>query len=378
MRWAWRWGGVVSGLLCAVCSCSRDPRVDELLEQLRGTQSQQAEFGQVSARTEVLRGDVREAFAPLREALAGLTRDQVEVRTQFADVSGEMGEVLGVVKSSVDEASRGRLQQLQDRLAKLEIEMRQRAEAAQEEQALILRALELTADKLDGFLQRVQQLGPPGDADNDSKTGVPPRKNEGDSGPGQQESSLAVGWWWGVVGVLSALLGVWLVRRRRPLAAPAPMDPRAEPSIDWGVEPVDVPIELPIDVLAEPATERPSAGSLHAVQPLRGAIPGTPTLEAPIGRVLELEHPRPGAVVEVAERWLVDDPRVLAVPEPEVLAERDRLSLRYWLAPDLPAGEAARVETEVSGVLAGRDLWGATEDTDSKVLAGNAFRQGKA
>lgn len=233
------------------------------------------------------------------------------------------------LQGTTDQAAAARLAAMERRLESLESVLQQQIETSQREQELVVGALEATVDRLDGFLRRVQRAEP-------EAAVAPPEETKSAS---QQAAPAQTEWWWVVVGFATAIAVVWVITRPRGPRSRGAAAMSAGPTTPIGPEETGALVD-------------------------RGQ------------RSYTIEHPRPMALVGIAERWLAEDPRILVQPPPEVDAGEDRLRLRYHLAPDLPVGEATRVETELGEALGGQELWGSGPDGDSNVLTGQTFKDG--
>lgn len=135
-------------------------------------------------------------------------------------------------------------------------------------------------------------------------------------------------WWWGLLGLVGAVLAGVLLRREWR-AAEVPGD--AQP-VDDGVP---TPSIAAFEALAA-ADGAPSQAPNSAAAHLVAAGPTPPE---------RLTGPLPAAT-----RWLqalAGEPHVLRAPAPELLRHGEACEVRYWLPPEVSAAERVRIRERV-------------------------------
>ena len=411
-----RWLGmaVLGALVLGVVGCSRDPAVAQLAQELRAlrlaSEQNTKAAGSANALTEQAgqaksASEVRAAFLPLRGALQNLLEAQAEDRARLASLASDVRGVVAVMRTGQAGTDDARLAAIERRLAALETQ----AKAAAEDQALILGALELTVNKLDGFFDRVRGLA----SVREGERQAPAQENslttlaEDDAattpGSGEMATPAAkpndAAWWWGGIGVLGvAILSgfVWAGRRReeRETATGEAADVLDEVADEPAEEPAEESAEWPTGAsfavtaasrdsapeLPPPATAAASPVALIASQPNGyGYVPGHDNSgdgnhgdnggngacaggdgdgdAPPVLVEHEYTHPQPELLRELMLRWLASDPHVLAVPVPEIDLRRDGIAAHYHLIPEAARREGMRIESELAALA--RDTAGA-------------------
>lgn len=119
--------------------------------------------------------EVGKAMEPLFGAMQTLAQDQQDLRARQLTLTQEMAQLAG--KAAAPDQGLG---ELKARLQKLEEELLQQDKRHQQIQELLRQALEKTSDKLEGFLQKLENVkggSPPNDA-----TAVPPAEGKAKTG----------------------------------------------------------------------------------------------------------------------------------------------------------------------------------------------------
>jgi hypothetical protein len=275
--------------LLALTACG-DPlaerRIDQLERELRALRA--------GAAGDALQGEgAAAALAPLKEAIELLVRRADVERTRWNAATAELGQLADLVHGFVDESRRAEVEGLRQRLQELEQQARSQAAARAEESALVLRALQTTAEKLEAFLRQVAPAKAPA------------------TGGGERRSDLHPAWF-AALGVVAGATAMVLLRR------PA----RRRPAV----------VELP-EAFVDPPPVAPPAAAADGHHPLllRAVVP-TDT---------------PGDTARSLSRWLAEEPRVLSAPAPRCEVRTDSVHVSMHVSSALPAAERAGLVAEI-------------------------------
>lgn len=208
-------------LAAATVGCERgaDPAQVELAAELRALRQTLAVVppaaGSPAASPVDERRAVGEALAPMREALDGLLQAQRDLAARQLSLTQELQRWTALLatglqgapspKSSADAAA------LAQRLAELERTMADQDQRHREVEALLQGALDRTAERLEDFLNRVEQLKPAG-----TGTAVPVAPTGHGAGHGGDGSSPQRGGWpWpaALAGGFALVVALLLLRR---------------------------------------------------------------------------------------------------------------------------------------------------------------------
>ncbi len=254
------------------------------------------------------------ALAPLRDAVDTFARRGEAERSRWSAVTAEVGQLATLVHGIVDDTRRAQLEELRQRLAGLEVQAKAQTSVQAEESALLLRALETTATRLEAFLREV---GPPA-----ARTTPPAKDTARDAGQqlAERKSELHPAWVL-AAGLLGGVLLALAVRRRRK--------PVRRPSV----------VELPSIVVDAPAPA--SSASPLCSGPRAAGTSGPLALRAVVASLA------PEATVATLRRWLADEPRVLAEPAPRCDVRGRAVHVEFHVSSALPAAERAGLVAEV-------------------------------
>jgi len=307
--------------------------------------------------------DVKEALAPLREALTTLGAEQRQLAERQVALTQELQRWSTLLVQSAREETAESAKGLGKRLAELEADLKRQDERHRATETLLQGALERTADQLDVFLQRLETLGPA------RKTGpqTPLPDAGAGTGPGPAGSDGIVHgrptqsrWWWLVVTGLGGGVATFFLRRpqRRPVAVvPAAVEPAppiaavvgGERSVEeiWAAAALlgEAVGRLRQTAAAEPV---PDASAPAVAPPQPAATPAAPAAanapvvaanEAPVLVALLPGHARPIDVLAT----LASERSVLRRPVPTVTPRDGHIEVRCHVLPGMPAGERARL-----------------------------------
>jgi hypothetical protein len=281
--------------LCLValgaCDGFADGRVAQLEREVRALRAAQA----------APLPDVAAAFAPLRQAVDLLVQRGDMERTRFVAVAQEVTQLAALMQGFVDDARKHEVEALRSRVLELDRQIKEQNKTQGEERELLLKALDLTATKLESFLRQVGA-----------------HKNEPPPAQGERKSWQDPAFLLPIGGALALLLAIAQLLRRgrgapevRELAtipdvvvdAPAPIVTHAQASWAQGQGPVAVRVEL-------------------------AAHDGA--------------HGR-----ERVAQWLAAEPRVLRAPAPEFEERGALLQVRFFVHDGMSAAERASLSADV-------------------------------
>jgi hypothetical protein len=169
-----------------LCACGDPTAANERTEILRELQALRATIadGQRGARPhEVDRQLLDAAMQPLRELLQGLVADQASLRERQGTLASELGRWSALVAAGTSAEAKDELGALRARLDKMEQELRQQDTRHRDMQELMRKALDMTADRLEGFLNRLEGTTAPPAPDRAKGTAPVPDKGGVDAGP---------------------------------------------------------------------------------------------------------------------------------------------------------------------------------------------------
>jgi hypothetical protein len=172
--------------LAWLSACGDPAAANERTEILRELQALRATIadGQRGARPhEVDRQLLDAALQPLRELLQGLVADQASLRERQGTLASELGRWSALVAAGTSAEAKDELGALRARLDKMEQELRQQDTRHRDMQELMRKALDLTADRLEGFLNRLEGTTAPVGPDRAKGTGPVPDKGGVDAAP---------------------------------------------------------------------------------------------------------------------------------------------------------------------------------------------------
>ncbi|HLU38342.1 MAG TPA: hypothetical protein VK081_03090 [Planctomycetota bacterium] len=256
----------------------------------------EADLRELRAAQAAAPADVGAALAPLREAIEAMLRRGDLERLRGGVLAAEVAQLAHLVQDLAGEARRAEVEALRGRIAELEQQLAEQNRAQAADRDLLLRALELTATRLEAFLRRTAPAP-------ESAPPVEPRR------------SSALPW---ALGALTAALVVLAVLRRRRVV------PRA------------VPLDLPVGPEAFVDAPEPVSGRA----PLAGG-------RGPLPVRVEVGASDPGDARERVRRWLANEPRVLKAPAPELELRGATLQVRFFVQDGMPAAERASLAAAV-------------------------------
>lgn len=258
---------------------------------------------------------IGEALAPLHDAIAACARRAEAERARFSAVTAEVGQLATLVHGFVDDTRRVQVDELRQRLADLEAQAKAQAGAQAEDNAILLRALELTATKLEAFLREVTPAPRPV-----SQPVSQPGTAPADDVVAERKSSLHPAWF-ALAGLVGGMFLAILLRRRGP-------KPRRRPEV---IELPGAVVDAPAPVLASPLVVAPRAAAAHGPLALRAVVPSGSA----------------DATASTLRRWLADEPRVLAMPAPRCEVRGKAVHVEFHVSSALPAAERAGLVAEV-------------------------------
>lgn len=256
---------------------------------------------------------IGDALAPLHDAIAAVARRAEAERARFGAVTAEVGQLATLVHGFVDDTRRVQVDELRQRLKDLETQAKAQASAQAEDNAILLRALELTATRLEAFLREVTPAPRPA---TQPATDNQPAKDV----VAERKSSLHPAWF-ALGGVGGGLLLTVLFRRRGPVR-------RRRPEV---IELPGAVVDAPAPMLAGPLVVAPRAASAHGPLALRAVVPTNAA----------------DATAATLRRWLADDPRVLTAPAPRCDVRGRAVHVEFHVSSSLPAAERAGLVAEV-------------------------------
>ena len=260
---------------------------------------------------------IGDALAPLHDAIAALARRAEAERARFSAVTAEVGQLATLVHGFVDDTRRVQVDELRQRLQDLEAQAKAQASAQAEDNAILLRALELTATRLEAFLREVTPAPRPATQPGTQPTNDnPPAKDV----VAERKSSLHPAWF-ALAGVVGGLLLALLLRRRAPVR-------RRRPDV---IELPGAVVDAPAPMLASPLVVAPRAAATHGPLALRAVVPTSAA----------------DATATTLRRWHADDPRVLTAPAPRCDVRGRAVHVEFHVSSALPAAERAGLVAEV-------------------------------
>lgn len=340
------------------------------------------------------------ALAPLREAIEVLGKQQAELQQRQLSLTQEMQRWSQLLVQSVGGAQRDESQALQGRLQKLEGELKAQEAHHREVEALLQKALDNTADRLEDFLKRLGTEGTPASPPAPAPNTAPP-KSVGEAARVRRAQRVTAAWTWGavaLVGLSCGVLGVWRWRRERAVrGVVAPAQPDAPLPADAGVQEIWAAAALLGEAVGR-LRESTAAGS-GGVRPvpaggetavpgadgsapndadtsefvvlddelLRGiggdstqprpalvpeSMPGSGAPLRPEAEVCRVRAADPARAMAAVLQVLGDDPRVLRRPEPTVRCGRDSVEISFRPLPGLPPGERSHLEQRLRDACA--------------------------
>ncbi|MBK9129634.1 MAG: hypothetical protein IPM13_17895 [Phycisphaerales bacterium] len=236
-------------------------------------------------------------------------------------MTAEVGQLAALMHGFVDDVRRVQVDELRQRLQDLEAQAKVQASAHAEDNAILLRALELTATRLEAFLREVtpaprpvsRPVTQPGAQ---PATDNPPAKDV----VAERKSNLHPAWF-ALAGLVGGLLLTFFFRRRAPV-------PRRRPEV---IELPGAVVDAPAPVLASPLVVAPRAAAAHGPLALRAVVPTGAA----------------DATASSLRRWLADEPRVLAMPAPRCEVRGKAVHVEFHVSSALPAAERAGLVAEV-------------------------------
>ncbi|MBL8748320.1 MAG: hypothetical protein JNK78_04105 [Planctomycetes bacterium] len=333
---------------------------------------------------------------PMREAMHALASEQRELAEKQLALTQELQRWSQLLVESTSAARRDESDALTARLQRLETALKEQNARQRETEALLQKALDHTADRLEDFLKRIDGLpvAPPA---NHTAPGAPstatdpaPKSVGAVGSPRRRAGTLAAWWWVGTAAAVAGLGVAWAARFRRQAGgeSAAAASTFARPEVE--AAPRDVqeiwaaaallgeavgrlreshanPTELPASEREAAAQEvagpagPPGDGSevegdfvvlddelLHPA--VAGAAP--PRRQPPEGTVCHIRTDDPTRAMQAALHVLADDPRVLHRPEPTVRCGRDSVEVTFRAVPGLPAGERVHLEQRLRDACA--------------------------
>lgn len=331
---------------------------------------------------------------PMREALKTLAAEQRQLAEKQLALTQELQRWSQLLVESTSAARRDESSALTARLHLLETALKEQNTRQRETEAVLQKALDHTADRLEDFLKRLERTPadttPPTDAlPAGPAVPEPAPKSVGTVGAPRRRAGTTAAWWW--VGTAAAVAGLgvaWAVRSRRqsvreagPAGATSVLPEARAASQDvqeiWAAaallgeavgrlreshtNPAAAPTAEPI---AEPrgphaSVERPPAEAEEEFvvlddELLHPAISGVPAprRQPPESSVCRIRTDDPARAMQAALLVLADDPRVLRRPEPSVRCGRDSVEVTFRAVPGLPAGERVHLEQRLRDVCA--------------------------
>ncbi len=284
--------------LLTACDNFGDDRVAQL----------EREVGAMRAAQATAPPDIAGALSPLRQAIDMLVQRGDLERTRFVAVTQELAQLATLMQGFVDDSRRGEVEALRTRVLDLDRQIKEQSKAQGEERDLLLKALDLTATKLEAFLRQVsaQSVG----------TRSPGQAPGADQKVRKSWQDPAVVWPIGL-GVLG--LSAVFVLARRSRRAPY-------------VTPLDLPIEESVVVDAPELT-------LDSV--------GAWAQHVPVSVRAEIGSSDVGQARERVAQWLAAEPRVLQAPAPEIEQRGPLLHVRFFVHDGMPAAERASLQADV-------------------------------
>ena len=362
---------IVAGLalLLGACSEASPSAAEEVAGELRALRMALAQQAQAVGAPPSERVDVATALAPLRTVLDTLATSQRELAERQVALAQEMQRWSQLLVESVAGARVDEAKAMTRRLGELEARLEQQNARHREVEVLLQGALERTADQLDGFLKRLDTIGPvrrtdgagssdaaspPGPGTPSGGSGANGNASNGNAPNGNASGGSAAGgngerasgmlgkvpggmvlepapkpslvdgilrhrapasrWWWLALTVLG--LGVATLCLRRSRRSP----------------PAERPVPLPAGTEGLPAAAERSVDEIWAAAALLGEAVGRLRQQAgmaePGAPVAVASMPLPGSLDDEALVWLGDpgeEPQDAGMP----------------MAPPTPLGETA-------------------------------------
>ncbi len=318
------------------------------------------------------RAEVATAMAPLREGLTAMTAAQGEQAARQLALAQEMQRWQQLLVEAVGASRADETKAQAERLAALEQQLREQDARHKEVEALLLRALDQTSDRLEQFLQRLQGLTP------EPPLPSPPGNGRaGDPGPavpagsGAAPAERRVGatrsgfpmtrWAWLGVTVLGAGVAFVCLRRARRVAVLPTVAPTGTPPADSGKDRSAEEIWAAAALLGEAvgrlregragATTPPAADEQDLFVVVDESDPLLQPEPEPEPAPPPRASPPPAFVVRCGSAagearvlaLLAADARVLRRPAPASCAVGDAPGVRFHLLPGLPGGEQAEL-----------------------------------
>lgn len=262
-----------------------------------------------------------DALSPLHDAIAAVARRAEAERARFSAVTAEVGQLATLVHGFVDDTRRVQVDELRQRLHDLEAQAKAQASAQAEDNAILLRALELTATKLEAFLREVTPAPRPVPQQGTQSPSQPAADNPPAKDVVAERKSSLHPAWFALGGVAFGLLLGVLFRRRGPVR-------RRRPDV---IELPGAVVDAPAPILAGPLVVAPRAASAHGPLALRAVVPTNAA----------------DATAATLRRWLADDPRVLTAPAPRCDVRGRAVHVEFHVSSALPAAERAGLVAEV-------------------------------
>lgn len=297
-----RFSSAIVLLSLVACDNLGEDRVGQLEREVRALRAAQS----------AAPADVAGALAPLRNALDMLVQRGDLERTRSLAVTQELAQLATLMQGFVDAGRRAEVETLRGRVLELDRQIKEQSKAQGEERDLLLKALDLTATKLEAFLRQV----------GGQKTELPAAGPE--RGVRKSWQDPAVLWPVGlsVLGLLAILLLVH--RSRRAVSV--------------------VPLDLP--VVPDVVVDAPLPGTTPGPPPGATAMAGTRT-PSPVAVRVTIGSGDGDLARERVMHWLAAEPRVLTTPAPEFELRGALLHVRFLVPHDLPAAERASLQAGV-------------------------------
>lgn len=388
---------LASWLAFAACDDAQPSAESEVAAELRALRAVLVDRGTAGGERAAFDGaQMVAALAPLREAIDALAKHQSELQQRQLSLTQEMQRWSQLLVQSVGGAQRDESQALQGRLQKLEAELKTQEARHREVEALLQKALDSTADRLEDFLKRLGNEGasPPAPAPSTA-----PPKSVGDAARARRAQRVAAAWTWGTVALVGLSFGAVGFRRwRRERARGAKESHRATEPVapDSGAQEIWAAAALLGEAVGRlrestaagsngtqpiPAIETASTGddrgaphdgeALEFVvlddellqggsgdaaparpSPVPESMPGPGLPPRPDAEVCRVRAADPARAMAAVLQVLGDDPRVLRRPEPTVRCGRDSVEISFRPLPGLPPGERSHLEQRLRDACA--------------------------
>ncbi len=333
---------------------------------------------------------------PMREAIQTLAAEQRQLAEKQLALTQELQRWSRLVVESTSVAQREESSALTVRLQQLETALKEQNSRQRETEAVLQKALDHTADRLEDFLKRLEPAPagatPPRDPAHSEHTGAEPApKSVGSADSPRRRAGTIAAWWW--VGTAAAVAGLgvaWAARSRRQtgrdaVPAGATFAPREPEAVPQDVQEIWAAAALlgeavgrlreshtnPTPLPASELEDEPPGPNAPAEAPTDGADEETefvvlddellhppvsgvtaPRRHPPESSVCRIRTEDPARALQAALHVLADDPRVLRRPEPSVRCGRDSVEVTFRAVPGLPAGERLHLEQRLRDACA--------------------------